>query len=195
MINPSIRCWYNLKLDKPVFKKGWVRPTPTESSHIWVDEANNVYDKQWLIYAQKELGLPLGMNLIFYNDPTVDRPHGHVDVSINKFKDVATQHCAINWIEGGAGSEMVWYEPKPDAEEIKLCYTEAGVPFKQWPLSSLEETQSTHLTGVTLVRTDVPHNIIMGNEERWAYSVRPRWDVNHEWELIVRYLYQRNVIY
>lgn len=188
------KCWYQLKIDKPVFNANWVRPTVTKSSHIWIEPAQDVYDSKWLQHVKSVIGIPLGINLTFYNDPTVVQQYGHIDVSINTTSDVLTQHSAINWVDRGAGSEMVWFQPKPDAEQIEVSYTEAGTPFKRWPLSSLTRIHSAHLTDVTLVQTDIPHNIVMGSEERWTFSVRPRWDFNYEWEKMVEFLNKRAVL-
>ena len=69
-------------------------------------------------------------------------------------------------------AEMVWYET-PHYEHTGEVGTTINNQSKEWPIAGLKELDRCHVgQKATLVRTDVPHTVDMGNTDRWAVSFR-----------------------
>ena len=69
---------------------------------------------------------------------------------------------------------MTWYEmPKIEGTNTKRSETDQNM---EWPIEQLKEIDRLCIGQTpTLVRTDVPHTVDMGNNERWLISARFLW--------------------
>lgn len=195
---PETRCWYPLDIEKPVFRKDWVRPPAPSLTNVWTGFCRDIYDPEWIAYVEEEIGFPLDVNLIFHVAPEIRQATAHIDVSsISKEVDDSLTrpyrpvNFAMNWIDGGSDSEMVWYEPVGPYETIDLGFTEANTPFTSWPTKQLMIKDRAPLRGFNLVRTDVPHSIITRTEDRWSYSLRTRYGKSIPWHKVVEKLTAR----
>lgn len=122
------------------------------------------FNESWIQYM-KDIGLELDSILLFYREPNFIHTESHVDLP-------DTTHIAINWVLGEDDSEMIWYQ-NPDYTNNTLRVTPTGSVYKSWPIEELVEVDRRCLGNTpTLVRVDVPHNIQVNNNPRWAISAR-----------------------
>lgn len=99
----------------------------------------------------------------FYSRP----PHAynlHIDVPIQD-----NQIVRLNWIFGGSGSNMIWYDLKQgcstsitrNSKNEKIVAVSAG---------DCIEVARANLTGPNLVNVGAIHNLVPGTESRHCYS-------------------------
>lgn len=128
-------------------------------------ELATIFNSEWLEYM-KSLNLEVFTTLMFYRQPFfVGEPH--IDLPTN---------FAINWVIGSADeSEMIWYKMPSMVDYAKESRTAPAGGYVYLPLSPdiLIETDRRIIADIpTLVRTDIPHSILMQSRPRWAVSVR-----------------------
>ena len=93
-------------------------------------------------------------------------------------KDFYPVVSSYNWIlDKGDDSAMTWFRPKADQNESELLelkkFTDA-VHYDEVPLEKLDEIDRCTIghDKLVMVRTNVLHNVDMGQQERWAISAR-----------------------
>lgn len=111
--------------------------------------------------------LSLGLEIItpryFYSKP----PHAyklHIDVPIPN-----NQIIRLNWIFGGAGSNMIWYDLKPGCSTQIIRNSQDERIFSISNNDCIEVARA-NLTGPNLVNVGIIHNLIPGTEARHCYS-------------------------
>ena len=140
--------------------------------------------------------------LIFWRAPGYQHPGAHIDVAPNNSpsrvegveyennfhatnasnsmdkKDFYPVVSSYNWIlDKGDDSAMTWFRPKADQNESELLelkkFTDA-VHYDEVPLEKLDEIDRCTIghDKLVMVRTNVLHNVDMGQQERWAISAR-----------------------
>ena len=140
--------------------------------------------------------------LIFWRAPGYQHPGAHIDVAPNDSpsrvegveyennfhatnssnsmdkKDFYPVVSSYNWIlNEGDDSAMTWFAPKPDQNEDDILelkkFTDA-VHYDEVPLEKLDEIDRCTIghDKLVMVRTNVLHNVDMGQQERWAISAR-----------------------
>lgn len=180
------KCWYNLNIDtSKAIKKDWQFPDPRLNAYgIWQLWAHEVFDQDWLNYTA-DLGLDFGSLMLFYRGPWMSTKGAHIDIAtVEPFK-IGTY--GLNWIFGGEGSEMLWYD-LPEGN-IDILYTPAGTAYTYWPIHQLTKIDRYAINSVpTLVKVGNPHSITMGPNERWCISARPRLIRNMEWDEVVSHM-------
>jgi hypothetical protein len=145
-----------------------------------------VFDQTWLDYMA---GLNLKVNscIIFYKEKNNQEPGVHIDTYSN-FDPVP---YACNWVLPPSSGEMVWYDfPENSAEKEFSPYTKTA--SKYWLLKDnqfTERARSSIGNQLTLVRTNVPHNIVNVSENRWCISIRFYRDSKPitDWDSAVEY--------
>ena len=75
----------------------------------------------------------------------------------------------INWVFGGKGSVMNWYNIIHDNEHSSTSNT--GVPYLYYNLEDLELVYSKQVGFPSLLQVAMPHNVTMGKESRLCASV------------------------
>jgi hypothetical protein len=163
-----MRNYYNLRLDFPVLKEGFIFPKPKSFNwDIYILPAEELVSPQAIEFF-KQLDLTLYNCHLFRGSPS-SACGIHID---GHGSNPETQPVwAINWVMGSAKSEMIWYEPISAGSEIK---TNVGTDYQRWKLDEVKEIEKASFTGPTLVRTDIPHrsvNYDMRNP-RWCISLR-----------------------
>jgi hypothetical protein len=137
-------------------------------NEVWYVKATDMFNQCWLD-SMAESGVPGEWVLIFYRPAGFQHQAAHIDVYGTDTDSIAVS--ALNWIIGGRGSEMSWYQPP--SEPFAISYTDRNIPYIQFPICNLEEKHRTNIgNGVTLVRVNVPHAIFVGDEPRWCISLR-----------------------
>ena len=188
------KCWYETSINfEDAFNKNWQLPEikPNEWMNregIWRARTNQVFSPDWINYTKSlELSL-LGTTLLFYRRPFYFAHRAHVDVQ--------PESCGINWIIGGRNSQMVWYEKTNITQERDVLTSVASTPYLSWPVNELKEIERTTIsnTKITLCRVDIPHAIVVGDEERWCISMRPSGDKFKTWENTVDFFRNKNLL-
>lgn len=176
-----MKCWYTLNLDvsnaiRPDFSfedfllTGENCGIPGDLWYLKQDQLTTMFNQDWLIYMEN-CGAKIWGVMIFYRSPHYVHPEVHIDQVSNTY---STPSAALNWVVAeNDDSEMVWYD-FPEASGNRLNTT-ANTPYVTWPMAAVENLEiARHCIGnqLTLVRTDIPHNIVVGNAPRWSVSLR-----------------------
>lgn len=191
----NLKCWYETKIDiNQAIRNDWKYPSDNLIDfRLWRYEASNVFNTVWLKYMS-DIGLPVAKLILFYRTPQSIDKTAHVDLRIAKNATVfPTWLFALNWVVGGNDSEMSWFDEPVDIQK-PVSWTENSLPYRSWPLRELSiiDKKSIQST-LTLVRTDVPHNIRTGNTPRWGFSIRSPYKET-SWNEIVDRLARNNLL-
>jgi hypothetical protein len=140
------------------------------SVHTWyfnIENLPTILNNQWLDYM-KSINIPIQDLLVFYREPGYLHPTAHIDLP---YRDSAKLGAALNWCVGTDDAEMVWYNLPEDPGNYDV--TEANSNYREWPLADLTEcSRRTIGSQCTMVRVDVPHNVVMNTHPRWLISAR-----------------------
>ncbi|HSK76502.1 MAG TPA: hypothetical protein VLQ45_08575 [Thermoanaerobaculia bacterium] len=173
-----------------------VRPGATQ---IWVpgvagvwllrQSESNLFTSKWLAEVKDRAGLTVTAALVFFRVAGYQHPNAHIDIEPKEdgdTKDLLPVSGSYNWVLEDTDAEMVWYEPwwDPDDYEQGLEAARNQAQFDAQKVGELEynEIDIKKLTErerhrishqqLTMVRTDIPHNVYMGSRDRWAVSAR-----------------------
>jgi len=187
----SGKCWYNISAVNSL-SDNWKLPEYPKSGNygIWKYRAIEVFNKEWL-NSMSDIGIDIVSAMVFYRGPYMGTKGAHVDVGTIEPLNIVK--FGFNWIIGGRGSKMLWYErPKGD---LKVLYTPANTPYIQWLDTDLKEIDSTTMeSSPTLVKVDVPHKVSMGPAPRWCISARPRLESSITWDEAVENLRSKKLL-
>tara|TARA_B110000503_G_scaffold121966_1_gene186063 strand:+ start:1864 stop:2466 length:603 start_codon:yes stop_codon:yes gene_type:complete len=141
-----------------------------EAGGIWTLQPKTLFTDEWLEHITDEYGVKVDMAQIFFRKPHYQHPGAHVDIDQNN----NLYGGGLNWTLDPDDADMVWYNmPSVDPVYTKRSETDRN---KEWPLDSLTEHARCNIGQTpTLVRTDIPHTVQMGENERWLISVRFTW--------------------
>lgn len=144
-----------------------------------------LFNTEWLDYM-KSIEVEVDHVLLFYRNPWFQHPEAHIDLPYNRGSLMSS---TLNWVIGEDTSEMVWFKT-PDGinlDDIKI--TQSDNPYLSFPMESLEKIDSHRIGNkLTLVRVDIPHNIVMGPTPRWAVSLRTKHKTKPgEWNQVVEF--------
>lgn len=143
----------------------------------------NLFNSEWLTYMSN-IGLEVAGTMIFYRTSECVIDTAHIDLPYVATKNIS---IALNWVLGGEGSYMTWYN-RPDTDPIFDGFTTATTRYAAWPQNELTEIDRCYISNSPiLVRTDIPHNVIMGTAPRWAISVRLKYKPE-SWNIIVDHM-------
>lgn len=185
----NLKAWYTLDIDVKNavradfdFKKLLEQKSETAGYNIWFFDRNTLtdfYSIEWVEYMQS-LDLSVAGTLIFWRQANFQHPEIHVDTP---YRSENKLNMSINWCLGPDTSHMVWYKT-PEISGT-LSQTQTDNKYYCWPVEIGEEIDR-HTIGLvpTLVRVDIPHNIIMGPESRLCVSCRLKFKPD-TWEQTV----------
>lgn len=106
-------------------------------------------------------GLKIGLAESFYL-PAYDSLRIHEDGGDQ------TDALKINWVYGGEGSTMNWYEPIADPIWYK---TGLGVPFKGYTKDQVKLVYSCSVGCPSLLQVGPPHNVVNADRPRFCVSL------------------------
>jgi hypothetical protein len=184
-------CWYSLNIDiTNALNPEWKWPAYNPNKHFtWIYSAKEMFNPAWL-EKTKALGLDITTGLLFYKNNSIESTIAHVD----NYKADPTKYAefGLNWVIGGKGSKMIWYElPK---EEPTIKWTTANTPYIEWPTSELTAIEECEIGNeLTLVKTGIPHNIYNVTESRWCITARLAFP-HPSWEYITAELRSKNLL-
>jgi hypothetical protein len=112
-----------------------------------------------------DMGITVLIGRQFNNTPN-NQYRIHTDIS-NPFPN---NGCALNFVYGGEGSRMIWYEPLA-GKRFKLITHNNGYSFATFDLEDLREISDSQCVDTALVNIGVPHTMVNGPRERTCYSM------------------------
>ena len=166
------RCYRNLEI--PAEFKPW--DFGTFDKHVELPIEPNMVNKEIHDFFNS-LNLDVLGGRYFYCMPN-QTYNLHVDnISI-------TGWTRINWIYGGEGSEMIWYDLKPGKSPTVYKNT-LGVDVHGYDINDCDEICRSSLSSVALVNVSIIHTLKNQNVPRRCYSInvsskgtsdRLKWD-------------------
>ena len=152
------------------------------------DQLSQMFSTDWLGYMES-IGLPVNNALIFYREAFFTHPNPHVDLMYGQEQYPA---LAINWVLGEDDSEMVWYTIKKNTIlDQKIIPTGQGHTYNTYDINDLIELDRHRIGNIpTIVRVDIPHNIVVGKNSRWAISIRVSTRDHNivEWDKFINFM-------
>tara|TARA_B100000214_G_C23973762_1_gene631561 strand:- start:5400 stop:5996 length:597 start_codon:yes stop_codon:yes gene_type:complete len=142
---------------------------------VWTIAPQTIFTDKFLGYLADNLLLQVDLAQIFYRTGGYQHPGAHVDLGQNN----KLYGCGLNWTVDPDDAEMVWYDmPTTEGVSTKRSETDRNM---EWPLEQLKEIDRVCIGQTpTLVRTDIPHTVDMGDNERWLISARFLWHTTWE---------------
>ena len=117
----------------------------------------------------EEKGLPL-KNIYFMYGPAQESLVIHVDGFVEENGTFHGIYCGLNWIYGSTNHVMKWYSSDTVGE---TSINKEGLRRTRWSISDCVSIEELTISVPTLVRTDIPHNVVnFSNEKRFCVSLR-----------------------
>jgi hypothetical protein len=186
-----MKYWYRLNIDTvDAIKKDFKFVAPNKPLGVWHYPAVDIFNASWLQYI-KNKGISVKSAMVFYRAPYANAPTAHIDLARPSATSdqISVSNFGLNWVIGGAGSKMVWYDDT-SLDKSVVKFTESSNPFMDWPLQELIEIGSA----LTLVNVNTPHTVLMKDEPRWCISARTNIKDNISWEDIIKYMQSKNLL-
>lgn len=181
--------WCALKIDvnnaiRKDFDINQLLVNNTHPTGLWNyigEDKTKLFTTEWLDYMNS-IGVPIAGALIFWRDSNYQHPTAHIDVAPNECSGLS---AAINWCIGEDKGQMVWYElPNTTGYSDQ---TPVDSNYQEWEITSLIESERKVIGNTpTLVRVDVPHNVIMGDSPRLLITARTM-EVFQNWDEVKTY--------
>ena len=205
--NYSNKCWYELDIDMTeAFQDSWsvnigkLNFRPTYNTEIYKPE-----------FMQKLISLgaiidPTELSLVFHRDPYVTDIKAHIDTRRPEYYGTPLNFkkrytvAALNWVTGGEGAKMVWYETPENYEgaidDADPQLPAAYAPYTSWLTYKLKRLdEHAFRPKLTLVRVDVPHAITYGTTHRYCVSTKLDNSLDDlSWEQIVEHFHKHKLI-
>lgn len=183
--------WYETTIDiSNAFRNDWKFPNVEgiiNRTKVWEFNTESIFNIEWLRKIE-ELGLKIIQTLVFYKPANYISTTAHIDA-----KSDDAPIFGFNIIIGGNDSVMVWYDTP--ITNYKKLFTDTNLSYTPIPIDVLTEidrlTLNTSL--ITMVRVNIPHAIIMGNDPRWCISLRTDYEFE-TWEDAVNYMKSNNLL-
>lgn len=188
------KSWYTLNLDiSNALRKDLdldkmrtefeFRESPVMTWFYREDRILQLLSQEWLDYM-KDLHIDIVAAIVFYRNAYYVHQGAHIDLGN---PDIPGPTSGINWvIDPADDSEMVWYNTPTAPPELRDGATrdKQVTTYDSWDWHNLGPQIDSRTIGTTptLVRTDIPHNIIVRAVPRWVISVRTSQLLTESWE-------------
>jgi len=166
--------WHRLSVDaSKALKSGfsWPEIEPgTKRREFFYTDPSDVLDDEWLGFWS-DRGSRITSVILFWRAAGSDHGWAHIDVNAKRY--VTT--CAINWAYDNGDTQMVWYDPPPASSiaDREISVAPGNTHSLTFKVSDLNEIGRCHIgTQPTLVRTNIPHTVLVGRSNRWSISMR-----------------------
>tara|TARA_B110000503_G_scaffold121966_1_gene186064 strand:+ start:2450 stop:3130 length:681 start_codon:yes stop_codon:yes gene_type:complete len=170
-----------------------------EHGGIWTFGKDEIFNQVWIEEVKQRCPyLEVTGALVFWRAPGYQHAGAHIDVAPNNSpsrvngieyengfhatnssdsmdaKDFYPVVSSYNWIlNDNDDSAMTWHTPLPNANIELKKFTDA-VHYDEVPIVDCKEIDRCTVgnNSLVMVRTNVLHNVEMGDQERWAISAR-----------------------
>lgn len=170
-------------------RKGVTQIWVPEVAGVWMMDQSDLFKPEWVELVKERLGLSVTGALIFFRSGGYQHPGAHIDIEHLDTPEgvkLLPISAAFNWVLDPIDAEMVWYEPWWDAEDYEQCLQAArdqasfeskasnDLAYNEIALDRLTELERYRIGNqhLTMVRTNIPHNVHMGADDRWCISAR-----------------------
>lgn len=194
-------CWYKLKIDtKNFLKDDWHWPeNPKEFKVGQEGKPEKIFQTSAIDYLAS-IGFTVKDIMLFSRPPQYQDLSAHIDIRgtggekiIRNINGEYTVKYALNFVVGGRGSEMRWYENPPGLNTI--FYTTAGTPFVSRMVETLTLIDRCEIdTMLTLTKVDQLHAITVADEPRLSISIRADNKEITTWDGAVNYMRSKNLL-
>lgn len=186
--------WHRLNISVT----GAITPAGYATIEQWKSSVGDLPGGYWKLYEDsglldffsseflqrmKEAGAPIDMAVFFYRKAHYNHPTSHIDGS-ESYKP----YYAINWVltPEKDDSDMVWFSmPDNLPPPVTGAYGTANYDINE---TGLDEVGRCCIGDqMTLVRVDIPHNIIVREQPRVVISMRSRELKVDSWQHAVDY--------
>jgi hypothetical protein len=184
-----MNCYYELNVDvtnaiRKDFDLNELLVGNVQQIRLWDyigDKKTELFTDAWLGYMDS-IGVPIAGALIFWRQANYQHPTAHIDVAPNNYSGLS---AAINWCVGEDKGQMVWYEIPEKTGNTNQTPVDSN--YQEWQTSQLVELQRKVIGNKpSLVRVDLPHNIIMGDVPRFLITARTM-EVFQSWDDVKTY--------
>jgi hypothetical protein len=154
---------------------------------VWDDDSSKYLSSNGINFLHNHLNLTeRSKHDGRFQKDTVKVFRGDPDTELDIHRDRGV--CwAINLVWGSTSSEMIWYEETSETiTSDAVCSILAE--YKKYHKETMNIIERTSFVGPTLVRIDIPHNVINydKNNTRWCMSIRD-YHSTWTWEEAVEY--------
>ena len=189
-------CWYRTKIDVDnALNVDWKLPDKS-LGNTWAIPAKDIFSEKWLQHMH-EIQMPIVSALVFHKAANSTQTTAHVDMQ----KQGDPGNIGLNWLLSGEDSDMIWYENKKTTNnEVKgpqIFRTSSGTSYYElWNVSDLNEIDRCKITKthITIVNPGLPHNILVGRENRWCISARLNIPNYVPYNIFVDHLQKSNLL-
>jgi len=189
--------WRNLDIPtRGAIKEHFKFPTLQQGHGVhWKYSPEQVFSMEWYTNFRDKVKFDGDPTVILFGcEKNQTNDYAHIDIN-ETHKPVTMVPSAFNWVVGGSGSHMVWYDQYGVTEEalwhgpVSNTWT-ATDPRRHAPQAAIWKASTlTELTRlqvptdhITLVNTGIAHRIELGAEDRWCFSIRPPFKDSDNWE-------------
>jgi hypothetical protein len=148
----------DLKFEFPLFTHEQIKEK-YKGKHVKIDLAS-INEKFCKLIKSKNLVINHAQ--IFYVEP-------FSNTTIHRDKELLQDFPKMNFVFGGEGSVMQWFEPRPEyIKKIKL--TPLGIPYVAYDPDEVKLIHQSSVAQPSIVQAGIPHNIITFSEPRYCFS-------------------------
>jgi len=194
------KCWYRLKINtKNFLRDDWLWPNNAKEFKIGQEGHPEILLRDDALQFLESLDLKVNDIMLFSRPPHFRDLSAHIDIKGNGtkvFKNINgefTVKFALNFVRGGKGSKMCWYDNPPGLTNI--FYTPAGTPYVSRLIENLTLIDECEIDStLTLTRVDQMHSVVVADETRLSISLRTSNDVINTWDDAVNYMRSKDLL-
>jgi len=144
-------------------------------------DKEKIFTDEWMQYVHDKLGMTPTTAMAFCRNPHVQLGAAHIDGGRDR-----EIFMGLNWVQGEDDSEMIWYD-MPDVlndmleDEYVKYWT---FPEDEYDLKEIHRECVGNSDNLALVRADIPHDVIMGDKQRFGFTIR-FWKDYESWDDVV----------
>lgn len=166
------------------------------SGGVWYIDALHLFNTDWLNNLNSMLPYNVTGAYIFWRSSSYQHPNAHID-SLPKDHHLGEPRLtpvstSFNWVlDHDPTAYMIWYKPWWNADDLiegeraaqgliphpkfnDTTVQSGTMYYHETPVELLEELDRHSLSSqqLTVIRTDIPHNVQQGSRDRWCLSLR-----------------------
>jgi hypothetical protein len=144
---------------------------PNKGAAVFYRSPETILEPSWLDVLSQQHGLHVDTVIMFHKKAGYQPYQAHSDVVMAGGK-VSKVPCALNWTVSGNGM-MSWYQSPPNGDTLVMDPV-AKLPLIEHAIVTLVEAHTSLIPHdrLVMVRTDVPHRVCGGSEDRIGVSMR-----------------------
>lgn len=172
-----------------IFKNPSIKKTDFEN-RISTYQPSDIFTSDFL-NKLSVFGLKFYRCIVFSRSKNmIEESEAHIDIYGKSLQPV---YVGFNIIIGGLDSHMIWYDNPSNNNDIS--YTSENTPYISYKPTDLTELYRATLPQMSLltVRTDLPHAVTVGNDDRLCFSLRMN-NFFDSWDNAIFWLKSKNLI-